>query len=103
MIKRIDLRSWVMWGGLGIILIAAIVVLRAGILAICLYALAGVIIAARVMIAFWSGAIKCERTLSDEVITLGEHVKVVVKLTNTTRWPILWLYAEETLPAEMPY
>lgn len=90
------------WGAIPALLLAGIFFFKAGILAIGAYALLIILVLARVMIAFWSAPLVCERELSEDVVRIGEHVKVMVKLTNKAAWPILWLYAEETLPAKMP-
>lgn len=97
-------RLWLLlaWGVLPAALVAAIVFFKAGILAIGLYGLLILLVLARVMIACWGAPLACERELSDTVVRIGEHVKVLVRLTNRAPWPVLWLYAEETLPARMP-
>ena len=84
-------------------LLAALFGLETGMLAVCLYAFWGLLVLARFMTIFWLAPLRCTRELSSDVISAGESVQVIVKLTNPAPWPILWLYAEETLPPNMPH
>lgn len=90
------------WVALPLGALALAFAFQAGVMAVCLYALFLVLAAARLMTRLWMQPLRCERELSADVIAPGEHVKVVVKLINPNPWPILWLYAEETLPKKMP-
>jgi uncharacterized protein (DUF58 family) len=76
--------------------------LRAGPLAACVYALALVLAAGRAMTWLWTGPLAVERELSQDVLNLGDSVRVTVRIRNLRWWPVPWLYAEETLPAEFP-
>lgn len=84
-------------------LLALAFAFRAGMLAVTFYALFIIILISSVMTFLWLRPIKVERELSDDVVRIGEKVKVTVKLTNSSFLPILWMYAEETLPKKMPH
>lgn len=75
---------------------------QAGIIVACIYGLLLILGFARLMTLFWLQPLTVERELSADVLAIGEKLRVVVKLTNPSPWPILWLYAEETLPEKMP-
>ena len=79
-------------------LIAASFLFRGGLLAVCVYAFWLLLLLARLMIRLWLAPLTCERELDRDVIEVGEAVNVLVRLHNPAPWPILWLYAEETLP-----
>ncbi|MCH8333294.1 DUF58 domain-containing protein [Candidatus Sumerlaeota bacterium] len=84
------------------LILTAIFQLQAGLLAVCLYAFVLLMPICWLMTVFWLHPLQCEREISDEVVEIGDSVKVIVKLKNRSPWPILWLYAEETLPEKMP-
>ena len=54
--------------------------LNAGLIAVCLYAFILILLAARVMAGFWLSPITCEREISGDVVRIGDHVNVIVKL-----------------------
>ncbi|HPK02910.1 MAG TPA: DUF58 domain-containing protein [Candidatus Sumerlaeota bacterium] len=73
-----------------------------GILAVCFYSvftLAGI---SWIMTTIWIRPLRVERELSADVVRIGEPVAVTAKIQNRSPWPILWLYAEETLPRAIP-
>lgn len=76
--------------------------MRSGTLAICFYTLFLLLALSRLMTLFWLRPLSCEREISDDVVKIGDVVKVTCRLRNLSPWPILWLYAEETLPEKMP-
>lgn len=84
------------------LILLAIFQLQAGLLAVCLYAFVLLMLICWLMTVFWLHPLQCEREISDEVVEIGDSVKVIVKLKNRSLWPVLWLYAEETLPEKMP-
>ena len=84
-------------------LVVLLFILKAGLMALCVYAFILLLAAARLMTALWMRPLVCTRTLSEEVIRIGETVKVVVRIYNPYWWPILWAYVEETLPEKMRY
>lgn len=90
------------WAALPVLILILAFWMDAGLLAICLYALCFVFLVSALMMSFWLRPLTCVREMSADVVNIGDSVKVVVKLKNPTRWPILWLYAEETLPEKMP-
>lgn len=96
MIKRAVLLS--LWVVIPSAILALAYALGAGFLAICLYAFLPVLVAASLMPWAWLKPIEVEREVNVEVVNVGESVRVVVKIKNRAPWPILWLYAEETLP-----
>lgn len=100
-IKLKSFSPFLLWTALAAVLLVLIFVFRAGILAICLYAFLILLALAGSMTRFWLKPIRCERELSQDVANAGDRVKVITRLTNTAPWPILWLYAEESLPADM--
>jgi len=92
----------VFWVALPAAVVALVFHFRAGIVAICFYAFFILLIVSRLMAQLWLRPLHCERELSDDVVRVGETVKVIVRLRNPSPWPILWIYAEETLPAKTP-
>lgn len=86
------------WIAIPVAVLVAAFEYKAGMLAVCLYAFLILLAVSRLMTLFWLRPLRCEREVSSAVVNVGESVKVIVKLTNTAPWPILWLYAEETLP-----
>ena len=76
--------------------------IEAGLLAICLYAFVFIMYGSWMMVHFWLRPLKCERVVSDEVVRIGDGVRVVLKIRNPYPWPILWAYVEESLPRNMP-
>lgn len=90
-----------LWLAIPVALLALVFALRAGILAICLYAFALILGIARLMPYLWLRPVTVEREVSPEVVEIGERVRVIVKVKNNSWLPILWLYAEETLPEKM--
>lgn len=68
-----------------------------GLIAVAVYAFVALVVVAHFMTGFWLRPLVCTRTLDREVVTIGDSVKVITKLYNPAPWPILWLYAEETL------
>ncbi len=83
-------------------LLAAAFVFHAGILAVCVYAFWLLLLLARFMMRLWLQPVACSRQVDRDVISAGESVNVIVKIDNNSFLPILWMYAEETLPPGMP-
>jgi uncharacterized protein (DUF58 family) len=100
MVKKIT-GLFLLWIIIPVGLAALLFYLGAGMISLCLYAFFILAISARIMIALWMRPLQCFRNLSDEIIRVGDTVKVVVRIRNPYWWPILWAYAEETLPARM--
>lgn len=73
-----------------------------GVLATVVYALAFVYLLARLMTRFWLLPLEVTREISEDTVEIGDHVKVVTSIRNRAPWPILWVYAEETLPERTP-
>lgn len=91
-----------LWVVLPVAVLALAFVLHAGMMAVALYALFLLLLLSRLMTFFWLRPIVCEREISDEIVQIGDKVKVTVRLRNASPLPILWLYAEESLPLHMP-
>lgn len=92
------LKSFLMWVALPAAFMALVFVFKAGLLAICFYAFFIVVAASRLMSKAWLTPLDVEREVSEDVVRIGDTVKVIVRLRNPSPLPILWLYAEETLP-----
>jgi uncharacterized protein (DUF58 family) len=96
------LKPWLFWtslaGGLGV----GIFVFEAGLLAVFAYAFGGVLVAARLMPAFWLRPIEVSREVNADVVEIGDLVRVDVKVRNRAAYPILWLYVEELLGERFP-
>ena len=91
----------VLWTALAAGLTTLFFYLQAGLMALCIYAFLLLLAAAWGMTALWMRPLQCFRNLSDEIIRVGETVKVVVRIRNPYWLPILWAYVEETLPDKM--
>ena len=85
------LAPFLFWLALPAVAISLLFVLRAGILAICLYALLLLLALSRAMIFLWERPLLIEREVSDDVVEIGQTVKVSIKLTNPSPWPVLGL------------
>lgn len=92
----------VKWLALAAAFLLAILVFRAGLLAVFAYAFGGVLLAARMMPAIWLRPIEVKREVSGEVLEIGDRVRVDVSIRNRAGYPILWLYVEETLAERFP-
>jgi uncharacterized protein (DUF58 family) len=95
------LRFLAFWIALPVAALAAAFYFEAGMLAVCFYALFLLLILSRLMTLFWLRPIACERDLSAEVVHVGDMVDVTLRIENRSPWPILWIYAVETLPEKM--
>jgi len=89
------------WGLAPAGLAALFFYLQMGILSLCVYAFYVLLAGARIMTLLWMKPLQCARHVSDEVIRIGETVKVVARIRNPHWFPILWAYVEETLPEKM--
>ncbi len=85
------------WVALPAAALWALFAFHVGLLAVGLYAALALLILAQLMTGLWLRPLVCTRTLDREVITIGESVQVMTRLFNPAPWPILWLYAEETV------
>lgn len=83
-------------------LVAISYLLRQPVLAVGVYAFGGIVGLAWLMPKLWLDPITVEREVSEDVINIGDTVRVITKIHNPSPWPVLWLYAEETLPERMP-
>lgn len=95
---RATLSSVLLWLVLPVGLVAASYLFHAGLIAVCVYAFWILLLIARGMIHLWLSPLICSRELNCDVIEVGQTVSVLTRLHNPAPWPILWLYAEETLP-----
>lgn len=96
------LHTVIFWMLLPLVLFALFFYIQAGMLVICIYSFFLLLLAARIMTNLWLMPLECKRELSDEVIPIGQTVKVILKIRNPYFWPIFWAYIEETLPPAMP-
>lgn len=96
------IKALLVWVALPAAITALLFALELGVLAVSFYAFFALFVVARLMIFMWMRPLEIEREISDEVVNIGDHVKVVVKIRNRSPFPILWLYAEEVLPPKMP-
>lgn len=69
-----------------------------GLLAVCLYAIGLLLIFSRFMLSIWIRPLRCTRELSADVVEIGTPVHVTTVINNSAPWPILWMYAEDSLP-----
>lgn len=92
----------VKWLALAAAFVLAILVFRAGLLAVFAYAFGAILLAARIMPAVWLRPIEVKREVSDEILEIGDRVRVDVSIRNRAGYPILWLYVEETLAERFP-
>ena len=95
-------KRFVLWIALPAGALGAIFYFQVGLVAVCLYALIGLLTLGALMTQVWIKPLKVERELSREVVRIGEPVVSTIKIHNRAPWPILWLYAEDTLPRDMP-
>jgi uncharacterized protein (DUF58 family) len=70
-----------------------------GLIAASAYAILLVVAVSRAMLFLWLRPLKIERKLNSEILEIGDTLHVTVRLENPSGWPILWLYAEEVIPA----
>lgn len=94
------LRFLALWIALPCGLVTLAFFLKAGMLAVCIYAFLLLLLAARAMMQVWAKPLHCDRDVSADVIRIGDPVSVVTRVKNHALWPILWVFAEETLPAK---
>jgi uncharacterized protein (DUF58 family) len=98
-ISPVDLACWVLLPAGALILMFW---LRAGLMTICFYALFSILVISRIMMEVWLRPLTCSRTLDRDLIEAGESIHVTLEIQNPAPWPILWLYAEESLPENTP-
>mgnify|MGYP006277447787 CR=1 FL=1 len=91
-----------LWIAIPVILVAFLYQFEMGILIVCVYGFTLLLLAARIMTLLWLKPLECSREISDDVIPLSESVKVTVRIRNPHPWPMLWAYAQETLPPRIP-
>lgn len=96
--RKEKIRSLLLWVALPAAGVALAFALGAGLLAASLYAFLLLVLTARVMVAVWLRSLVCERELSADVLEIGDMLGVVTHLANPAPWPLLWIYAEESLP-----
>lgn len=96
------LGSLLVWVGIPVAAIALAFAFNAGLLVACFYAFLFLVVVSQAMVFFWLRTLRCERELNADVVEIGDTVSITTKLTNTSPWPILWVYAEETLPRGFP-
>ncbi len=92
---------FILWIAVPVIIISAIFILQIGILAIIIYSFLILLAISRLMVFLWLRPLTCEREISRDVVDIGEKVSVITKIKNNSNFPILWAYAEETVPEKM--
>jgi uncharacterized protein (DUF58 family) len=84
---------------IGILLVlAAALVIRSGLLAYAMYVLLGVLLLTRLLTREGLSRIEAERTCSAEEVEAGERVEVEVTVRNAGRLPLPWVLLEDQLP-----
>jgi len=92
----------ILWLGISSALTALFFALRMGFVMACVWAFLIILASARLQTLLWLRHLVCARSLSGEVVQVGDAVQVTVRISNPWPWPILWVYAEENLPPRMP-
>lgn len=94
--------SVLLWVGIPGAALALAFYFQAGLVVACFYAFLLLIAASRFMVFLWLRPLRCQRSVSMDVVSIGQEVEFKLTITNTAPWPVFWAYAEETLPPRMP-
>lgn len=89
----------VQWGIAGVVLLFVSLLLQSSLLALTTYVVLGTAILCRVMSRYWAAHFRAERQCNQYTAEVGDRVTVLLRVTNTGRWPIPWAILEDILPA----
>lgn len=80
-------------------LIGLALALKAGLVAFAGYVLLGVFLLSRYLAREWITQVSAKRECDEEPCEVGHKRDVIVRVTNTGKWPICWLLVEDLLPS----
>lgn len=86
------------WLVAAILLLLVALILDFGLLAYAMYVLLGVLLVSRYLTRVWAEGLSAERECNRLTARIGETVAVVVRVTNTGRFPVPWVLLEDLLP-----
>lgn len=85
---------------IGLVLILGLALsLQAGLVAFAAYVILGVYFLSRYLAKDWITSVTAERSLETQPREVGDQGEVIVRITNSGRWPIPWVLVEDLLPA----
>lgn len=87
-----------LWIAAAVLLVLVATVLRLGLLAYALYAVAGAILVSRYLAQHWAAGVTARRTGSRWQLDAGETITVTLEIENRSPLPIPWLLIEDQLP-----
>jgi uncharacterized protein (DUF58 family) len=87
------------WAGAILLLVIAIA-FGLDLLAYAMYALLAVMIVSRFLTRNWAESLAATRECNRLAAEVGDDVAVVIRLKNTSRWPIAWALVEDLLPRD---
>ena len=88
------------WIAVAIALFIVAIAFDLGLLVYAIYALVGILAAARFVTRRWSQNLVATREVSATRADIGDVVDVVIEIENQDRWPITWMLADDLLPPQ---
>jgi uncharacterized protein (DUF58 family) len=83
-----------------VVLLLIALVFKLGLLAYAMYALLAAMGVSRLMARYWIEHLTAERECNRVSVNIGDKVAVLVSVTNSGKWPVAWVLAEDLVPGD---
>ncbi|MBM4001601.1 MAG: DUF58 domain-containing protein [Planctomycetes bacterium] len=86
------------WITVALLLVAAALVFRLGLLVYAVYAVLGVVFGSRWLARAWAESVIASRECSRAEAEIGDRIAVVIDIRNRSALPVPWILVEDLLP-----